>query len=448
MIALSLSRWLDGRQPMIASVSGVRGIPNADLTLSQLARMASRFAELAKSDSFLVGRDTRRTGIAIARAVEGPLLATGAEILELGVVSTPALFRESRMTGKPAVMITASHNEPEFNGLKFIIGGLGADEEMMREVVEDSKAGRSSFKAGKIRSRATTRYNDDLVSRFGPDSLDGMRVALDLGGGAAIQHAVPVLRKLGCEVLSLNDTPGVFNRIVDPTKDELAALGRMTKERDCAIGLGFDCDGDRLVVVDDKGTRRTGDHMLALSVSRLLQEARKKDVVVSVDTSSAIDDVVGRVGGKVFRSKVGEANVVEMMERNDVDIGGEGSSGGLIDGSFNYCRDSMLAALLIIEALKEEGPRFFDSVPAYRQARGALALPRGKIPKVMSRLGKEHGEADRTDGIKIRLGRRSWVLVRPSNTEHVIRISAEAGSEDEATRILRSYTDELRELSA
>jgi phosphomannomutase len=433
---------------MIASVSGVRGILNVDVSLPELQRIASNFAELTESDSFLVGRDTRSTGDAIVKTVEASLLARGAEVMDLGVVSTPALFRESRVGAKPAIMVTASHNEPEFNGLKFVKDGFGVGEETMRALLSPSRKRSVGFVRGRLRRRSTTTYNEDLVRRFGVGSLEGMRVALDLGGGAAIPHAVPVLRKLGCEVLAMNDSYGIFNRTIDPTRDELNALRKMTKDRGCIIGLAFDCDGDRLVIVDDKGKKRTGDHMLAIALSRILNEVQRKDVVVSVDTTRAVDDVVGRFGGKVFRSSVGEANVVKTMQDKDVEIGGEGSSGGLIDGSFNYCRDSMLAALLIIKALKVHGPKFFDSVTSYSQVRNALTMPRKKISRVMTKLAKNHGDADTTDGVKIKLGRSSWVLIRPSNTEEVLRVSAEAEDEGSAKEIVERYTREIKELSA
>jgi phosphomannomutase len=435
------------RQLMIGSISGVRGILNVDITLQELQRFTSRFAERTKSDSFLVGRDTRSTGEAITKALLASLLARGGDVTDLGVVSTPALFRESRVSGSPAIMVTASHNEPQFNGLKFIEAGYGADEATMGAVLSPKRLVGRSFGVGKLRHRSPTNYNDSLVERFGEGSLTGTRVALDLGGGAAIPHAVPVLRRLGCEVIAINDSCGIFNRTIDPTRDDLTALRRMTKERGCAIGLGFDCDGDRLVVVDDRGRKRTGDHMLTLAMSRVLIGSQSKDVVVSVDTTIAIDDVVRRAGGRVFRSKVGEANVVKMMQEKDVEIGGEGSSGGLIDGSFNYCRDSMLAALLIIRALKESGPRFYDSVASYHQVRGALPMPRKKIAKVMTKLTKNHSDADTTDGVKIKLGRNSWVLVRPSNTEDVVRVSAEAESEEKAAEIEESHLRELEGLS-
>lgn len=432
---------------MITSVSGIRGVLNSDVSLADFGRFASNFAGAVGAREMLIARDTRTTGSAVSRAVAGAVMARGANVVDYGIISTPALFRESRTKRKPAIMVTASHNEPEFNGLKFIVDGLGAGSEVVEAVVAGEKGRQRSFGSGSLKHQTETSYNDDLVARFSEGSCDGVNVALDLGGGAAIFHAVPILQRLGCEVLPINDSGGIFNRRIDPMGDDLSALRGLVKAKSCDVGLGFDCDGDRLCVVDSKGTKRSGDYMLTLAMSGMLGDSGSKDVVVSEDTTIAIDDVVTKRGGTVFRSKVGEANVVRMMRERGVGIGGEGSSGGLIDGSFNYCRDSMLAALVIIKALKENGPKFYGSVRSYHQERSALQIPRRKAIKAVRALARSHKGADTTDGVKIWLSRKSWVLVRPSNTEDVVRVSAEAETAREAAEIVRKHMKKVRELS-
>ena len=170
--------------------------------------------------------------------------------------------------------------------------------------------------------------------------------------------------------------------------------------------------------------------------------------MVSSDTTQAVDDVAKKAGAQVFRSKVGEANVVQVMKEKGARLGGEGSSGGLIDGSFNYCRDSMLAALAIIRALKARGRRFYESVPNYSQERVALALPRAKTLAGIRKLARTTKNPDMTDGLKVMLPNRSWVLVRPSGTEDVVRVSAEARKPAEAVRLAKTFARRLRELSA
>jgi len=421
---------------------------NVDMTLVDASRFALNFAAATGSNEFLLARDPRRTGPALSKTVAAAMISLGATVFDYGTISTPALFRESRRRELPAVMVTASHNEPEFNGLKFIVNGVGIGQETFDAVVAGGKRRSEGFGGGSLKPTSRCTYVDDLVERFGAGSCDGAKVAVDLGGGAAISHAVPLLRRLGCEVSSLNDSYGVFNRRVDPVADDLGLLRRVVKQKGCDVGLGFDCDGDRLVIVDSAGRKRTGDFMLSLALSELLAATGEKKVVVSTDTTQAVDDVAKKVGAQVFRSKVGEANVVGVMKDKNARLGGEGSSGGLIDGSFNYCRDSMLAALAIIRALKRQGRGFYESVPTYFQERVALGLPRAKALQGIRRLAKMHDSPDLADGLKVMLPNRSWVLVRPSGTEDVVRVSAEARSSEEAARVAKTYAKRLKELSA
>ncbi len=433
---------------MIVSLSGIRGILNEDLSLDDVYRFAANFGRATGAKEFLLARDPRSTGPAMSRAVAAGIMSLGASVRDFGIVSTPALFRESRTRSLPAVMVTASHNEPQFNGLKFLVDGAGIGKELFDAVVAERKGRARAFDRGVLKQAPKTSYVDDLVERFGSGACEGVRVAVDLGGGAAISHTVPLLRRLGCEVASLNDAYGVFNRRMDPVADDLTLLRKVVRQKGCDVGLGFDCDGDRLVIVDSAGRKRTGDYMLTLALSEMLAETGEKKVVVSLDTTQAVDDVAEEVGGKVFRSKVGEANVVGEMKERGSRLGGEGSSGGLIDGSFNYCRDSMLAALAIIRALKRRGRGFYDSVPVYRQERVALAIAKAKALRGIKKLAGKYEEIDQRDGLKIMLPKKSWVLIRPSGTEDVVRVSAEATTSEAAGQLAKLFSKKLKELSS
>jgi len=431
---------------VITSVSGIRGILDSDMTLADIARFADNFGRVANSPEVLIARDTRKTGPAISRAVVGALVGRGIHVVDFGVISTPALFRESLTRTRPAVMVTASHNEPEYNGLKFVVNGKGIDQGSFEQVSGPAEWELSPLLQGSVRKSLMTRYVDDLVGRFREGSCEGVKVAVDLGGGAAISHAVPLLRRLGCTVTSVNDAPGLFNRRVDPTVDDLALLRKIVRTKGCELGLGFDCDGDRLVIVDDAGNKRTGDYMLTLALAQVLERSKEKTVVVSVDTTQAVDVVAGKAGVEVLRSKVGEANVVSKMVENGARLGGEGSSGGLIDGSFNYCRDSLLAALTIIRALKQKGRKAYGEVKSFQQHRVALQLQRSKALRAIKVLASKSPDADVTDGVKVWLSKRAWVLIRASGTEDVVRVSAEAETANKAEEAARTYTAKLREL--
>ena len=432
---------------MIASLSGIRGVLNKDLSLDDVSRFTVNFGKATGFKEFLLARDTRRTGPAISKVVTAGLASLGGTVYDYGIISTPALFRESRMRGLPAVMVTASHNEPEFNGLKFLLGGAGVGQEIFDRIIGGQTSRSAPFEYGVVKKARTASYVGDLVERFGVGTCGGVRVAVDLGGGAAIPHAVPLLKQLGCEVTSMNDSSGIFDRKVDPVADELELLRKTVKLKGCDVGLGFDCDGDRLVIVDSWGRKRTGDFMLTLALSEVLKRNGEKKLVVSVDTTQAVDEVAKKVGVQVFRSRVGEANVVGLMKEHGARLGGEGSSGGLIDGSFNYCRDSMLAALSIIKALKREGRKLYESVPVYQQERMALGVPKAKALKAIKMLAARYEGADLTDGLKMMLRERSWVLIRPSGTEDVVRVSVEAPSSEKASQLAKSFAKKLRELS-
>jgi phosphomannomutase/phosphoglucomutase len=442
------SARLTGAVAVIASLSGVRGILNRDLSLADVSIFAANFGRATGSRTFLMARDPRSTGPAISRAAAAGMMSRGATVFDYGIISTPALFRESRTKELPALMVTASHNEPEFNGLKFLVEGAGIGKELFDEVIRVQKASPGGFELGSLKPGPRPSYVYDLIERFGAGSCEGIRVAVDLGGGAAISHTVPLLRMLGCEVASLNDQYGVFSRRVDPISDDLLLLRKVVKQKGCDVGLGFDCDGDRLAIVDPAGRKRTGDYMLSLAISEMLRETGDRKVVVSLDTTQAVDDVVKKAGGRVFRSRVGEASVVGMMKETRARLGGEGSSGGLIDGSFNYCRDSMLAALAIIRALRAKGREFYDSVPLYHQERVALGIPKAKALRGIRRLAAKYDEADLTDGFKLMLHDRNWVLIRPSGTEDVVRVSAEAGTIAKAKQLSKTFAKKLKELSS
>jgi phosphomannomutase len=431
----------------VATISGIRGVFNGDLLPADLVSYTRGFSSIAKSPEVLVGRDTRSTGEVIGRIVKGALLEAGKGVVDYGVISTPALFRESRTREMAAMVITASHNEPEWNGIKFIVNGRGVVQSELDSILRPPKPAAGGAGKQVVRAGPAPSYALDLIARAGEGSCEGVKVAADLNGGAALAHAPGIFQALGCETTVIGGTPGIFSRAVDPTNDGLELLAKTVKEKGCDVGFAFDCDGDRLVLVDREGRKRTGDFMLTLAIKEILPDLRDRTVVVSADTTQAVDEVVLALGGRTFRSKVGEANVISRMADVHADIGGEGSSGGLIERSFNSCRDSMVAAITIVKAIKRSGARAFDGVPSYHQVRLKLPLERRKALAAMKRLQKENEASDALDGIKISASRRSWVLIRPSGTEEIVRVSAEAASLSEAQKLAESYLERLRGFS-
>jgi phosphomannomutase len=311
----------------------------------------------------------------------------------------PAAFRESRLRKSPAIIVTASHNEPEWNGLKFLVNGRGIQNGELDRILEKKRLPSKEAGSGRMKRVERFSYDEDILRAHGEGSCKGVKVVLDINGGAAFRHTPSVLQRLGCEVTSLGDTPSFFSRTVDPTADDLELLRKMVVKRDAHIGLAFDCDGDRLVIVDNEGRKRSGDFMLTLALKQLLSKSPGESVVTSVDTTLAVQEVVNETGGKLYESKVGEANVLRVMTEKNSRFGGEGSSGGLIDASFNSCRDSMVAAVAIIKALKERGAKVYDQVKSYHQSRIKIELARAKAERVIKKLQKEFPDSDKTDGV-------------------------------------------------
>jgi phosphomannomutase len=430
----------------VISISGIRGVLNESLSLEEVMKYSGNFVRSVEADRCLLARDTRPSGEILKRAVLASLTAEGVRVLDYGVASTPAIFRESRRLEKPGLMISASHNEPEWNGLKFVLNGRGIYEEELAKVVNGSTTN-YKFTEGKIFKKENSSYEQDLVGRFGESSYSGVKVAMDFGGGAALVHAPKVMKKLGCEFKTLNDSPGVFNRTIDPTVDELKLLSKVVKNESADVGFAFDCDGDRLVMVDNEGRKRSSDFLITLAIRQIASETPNPRVVASVDTTQMVEELLSARKGEVVRAKVGEANVVRMMMEKGIPIGVEGSSGGLIDGGFNYCRDSLVAAITVMRALRNKGPKVYREIREYSQTRLKIGMPRRKAVAAIKSLTKRNANAEVTDGVKIRLSARSWVLVRTSGTEEVVRVSAEASSEKESNELAQSYAKKVMELS-
>jgi len=432
----------------VASTSGIRGVFNSDLSPEDFAEYTRRFVRLLGADELLLGRDTRATGPIASRVVTSAVLGTGADLVDYGVISTPAIFRESRRKERPAIIVTASHNEPEWNGLKFVINGRGINQAEFDEVMRKGAKNEGLASPGRLMRSEGFSYNRELVEMAGEGSAQGVKVVVDLNGGAAVGHAPVILRRLGCQVSTIGDTRGIFIRTIDPTNDPLDMLCKTVKKEGADVGFAFDCDGDRLALVDSEGRARTGDYMLTLAMKEALQSMNGKDVVVSVDTTQAIDEAVKESGGQVFRAKVGEGNVVGLMAQKGVRLGGEGSSGGVIDANFNNCRDSMVAAALIVGALKRKGRKVYDQVRSYHIARETMEMPRKKALEAVKKLQKENPGADALDGLKIRTSSSSWVLIRVSNTEDGVRVSAEAPSMRDAEQLAHSYLLKVKRAGA
>ncbi len=366
-------------------------------------------------------------------AAIGALMKNGIDVFNLGTVPTPVVFREARKYGA-GVIISSSHNPIQWNGMKFIIDGRGINEEELPQIIEHQEMPTTEF--GTTQD-ITSTYIEDAQKIIG-NIENNPDIVVDIGGGAAKEFAPELLRKIGCNVQVLNGELEGSSRGPDPTADELADLSAASKNKE--IGFAFDLDGDRLVVVRN-GTKQVPDVTLGLGVAKSL-ELGYKNFVLSIDTSISIEKFIKEQGGTVKRSKVGEANVIDLMLKSNAQAGGEGSSGGFILPEFNYCREGILTSGLIASMMGDSKfHEILEYMESYYQIRDKTAvdakLHDKVIDSVKSKFSKEYSEINDMDGVKCTIDEDSWVLIRKSNTEDIIRVSAESNDSEKCKKIVK-----------
>ncbi len=433
----------------IVTVSGVRGIVNRDLDVTQTSLLAQKFGNYLKGGRVAVGADTRKTSPLLKNSVISGLVTSGCRVFDIGYTSTPSVFKEVSLMGLDGgIMVTASHNPPEWNGIKFVIRpGRGIYENEL-ESIQNSGTNYSERIGAVFSSRA--KYFEVLRNKMGKNAARGVKVALDLAGGVGCLFIPSLISEQGCSVHSIHSTPGIFPRIIDPTVDPLTALSDIVRDDACDVGFAFDCDADRLVIVDASGKKLPGDATLLICLRYFLENSRNRTIAVSVDTTLAVEDLVREYSGRIIRAKVGEANVVRKILENDCGAGGEGSSGGYIEPGFVMCRDGVYGATTITRMIRSEGSlkELISQFSIYFQDRANVKVDRSLGPSIMKELSKTESGADLTDGVKLFPEPKSWVLIRASNTENVMRVSAEAKSQQRANDLVSRYSRRISEITS
>ena len=420
------------------SISGIRGIFGKDLTLRDVLKFSKNFSTLISSKKCVVAADTRPSGHIIVETVKAGLMESGIDVYDLGVVPTPITFRESRKYGA-GLIVTSSHNPIEWNGLKMIIDGIGINNKQLDTVIKDQVTNKSKIGTEHY---IKSDYINDAAKIIG--KISGTpKVTVDVGGGAAKTVASELLKKIGCDVNTINDDLVNSSRGPDPTTDQLEKLVSNTKDRD--IGFAFDLDADRLVTVID-GEKKMPDVTLGLGMVKAL-ELGYKNFVLSQDTSVSVEKYIKQKGGTVFHSKVGEANVAEKMINTKSNAGGEGSSGGFILSDFNYCRDGILTSGLIASIITKDSFRdmltLMENCHLIRDKIECDSKYHDKLMEMLyDKMKEKYANLQTLDGLKAIIDENSWVLVRKSNTENIIRVSAESNS----LEMVRNIHLEIKEL--
>ena len=401
------------------SISGIRGVYGKDFFPEDVIKFCNGFSKLIKTGKCAIGMDTRETGEMIQKLVSATMLERGIDVYNLGITPTPVVFRKAREIGA-GIVITSSHNPLEWNGLKFIIDGRGITLDEL-EIVKNGKNLDKKDIGKEIIS--DSNYISDAVKIIGKLNKP-QQVTIDIGGGAAKTIAPKLLQEIGCQVETINDELDGCSRGPDPTSNELTELVSKTKD----LGFAFDLDSDRVILVMNGG-KKSSDITLGLGVVKAIKLGIKK-FVLSIDSSLAVEKYIIQHGGKVSRSKVGEANVIQMMIENDAEAGGEGSSGGFILKDFNMCRDGLLTSGLIASMIDDESIQkdieFFES---FSQIRDKVSIESSLHDKIITEIVRKiegKYKISQMDGIKISIDDNTWSLIRKSNTEDIIRISTES----------------------
>lgn len=420
------------------SISGLRGIVGQDLTVDNVERYARAFGGFIGSGMILVGRDTRKSGPDFLKAVKRGLGQTRCTMVDLEIVPTPTvLFMVRTLKANAGIIITASHNPAQWNALKFVVAGgrfLNKQElKIFKKHLDRKDVPKKSPKTKSFRTRTDAiRKHIDRILKTLRVQAPNLTVAVDAVNGAGSRALPRLVRSLGCRVYEVNCTYNHrFPRPPEPTPENLYQLSHLVRVKRCNIGVACDPDCDRVSIVDEKG-RPIGEDMSIVLAADYLLETIQGPVVTNLSTTSLLEHVCNQHDCAVYRTPVGEAHVVEKMQKVKAVFGGEGN-GGIIDPRINLTRDALVGTAYVIALLvrrKTTLSEIIASYPRYSMIKVKVSMSRErfehKLPRLRSLI---KGRATKQDGLRIS-GKNFWVHIRPSQTEPLVRIIGESSDEE------------------
>ena len=435
--------------------SGVRGLANVDLTPILACKVALAVATHSKAKTAVVARDTRVSGNMLEDALISGLMSTGTDVLIADIVPTPVLAYATKTLGADiGFMLTASHNPPQYNGIKVFnnesLSYTDADQEAVEKIVADRTFAMADWRnLGK-----TTPFDASAVYLSAVQKAVILKkrwnVVVDPGCGAAFNIAPQMLKTIGCKVTSLNAQPdGYFPaRKSEPTAESLQDLAKTVKTLHADIGVAFDGDADRVAFVDENGVFVNFDRSLAAYGAYVLKRSGGGLVVTNVEASMCVETMAEKYGGKVVRTRVGDTYVSEAIKRDGAVFGGE-PCGAWVHPQIHLCPDGPLSAALFLKALEDGGKavsEFIGEVPEYITMRENIVCKNEQKYVLVAKLGAElkSGFPDYTDfstvdGARLAL-KNGWLLVRASGTEPLIRLTVEGESQEAAKDITQKAT--------
>ena len=435
--------------------NGIRGIIGKDLTLYFFAEMGLALGNFLGKGMALVGHDARNSSPTLAKAVSAGLQEAGLDVAHAGLLPTPAAQLAIRRLGYDGgVIITASHDPPEYNGIK-VCGADGVEasryeEQAIEKIYYDKMFKRADWKTvGRSleEPRGIRTYINAVVSQVDAEAIRKRKltVVMDTGNGAQSVAAPYIAEELGCRIISLNGHPdGNFpGRGAEPAPDTLSALSKAVIAYSAVFGVGYDGDGDRAIFCDDKGVVHHGDRSGAILTDHVLRTRNGKLVVATIATSQVVDDVAEKHGAKVLRTRVGSVNVTNGMMRGKALFGLE-ENGGCFFGPHIEVGDGGMTTALMMELLslrKDALSVELSKLPKYYQAKLRLECPIDKRAEVIKEVThKARGRIDTQDGLKVFDG-KTWVLLRPSRTEPILRLFGESDSKEKLDSAMQKYKE-------
>jgi len=455
---------LAASQQRLFGTNGVRFVPGVSHDLDFVINLSEAIGTYFGSGEILLGQDGRLSSQALANAATSGLLSSGRDVAEAGLVPTPALqYAVKAMGFKGCVMVTASHNPPRYNGLK-VSGSDGVevphlDEQRIEKIYFDKSQTKADWKTiGVARNEPSVirTYLNGIRSKVDAKAIAERKltVVMDLGNGAQSVAAPYLVEALGCKLITLNSVvDGNFpGRGPEPTPDTLKDLSSAVRSVGADLGVAYDGDGDRTLFCDENGVVLWGDQSGCFLADYVLHKHKGGTVVTSVASSQAIEAVAKKHGAKVIRTKVGSVEIARTIIERGAVFGFE-ENGGCLYAPHIAVRDGGMTTALMLECLARKGMSFSKSlafiVPRFYQAKTKVEVGPKSVPAVMravERLAK--GEVERIDGLKIWTDARSWVLVRPSGTEPIVRIFAESEAQQGADQLIRKFERVVKSASA
>jgi phosphomannomutase/phosphoglucomutase len=447
--------------PRLFGTNGVRGVINNDMNIELASNLGSATGTYLKGGKVAIGTDTRTSNDMIKSAVISGLLATGSSVIDLGVVPTPVVqYYVKNNDLDHGIVITASHNPPKFNGIK-CVDSDGTELERKKEEEIEKIYFDKTFDFVSWEKIDGVKKDEDSIEPYIQGIMDNvdldairaanLKVVLDCGNGTGSRVSPYLFERMGCKVISLNSHPqGTFpGHDSEPTPENLTDLLSATVCFGADLGIAHDGDADRTIIIDEKGNYLFGDRILSLVAKEFLLENKGGIIVTTVASSMALGDVVAHHNGEIIYTRVGSPIVARRMMEEGALFGGE-ENGGLIFPKHQFCRDAAMAAAKVIEIVakrKKNLSELIEDLPKYHQVKTKVECPHTVKESALSEFAKlmEDKKVDQTDGVKIIMD-GAWVLVRPSGTEPIYRIFAEAESQEKAKEIAEDSKARISEI--